>query len=412
MANLRRRSSDSLRLRVSSTRTVPLQPVETPPVFPWPVAALGGGALAALSGLLVVSGVLLVAWLSASSIALPVVMESSARWWLLAHGVPIEISGSATTLVPLGLTVLFGVFSASAGGFAFAQGRRSHLSELTPRLRHRLAWGVLAQVVVGYTAVVVIMSLSVLGGRDLVSALVGGLTVSLIGAGIGVALAGGVQPEIWRDTWWGDSLRGGLSGAATLVIGGAVLLAAAVALAEPQIMDLEKSLSLDGPGGFVWVILTLAYLPNLLAWTLSWALGAGFLVGIDTVVSLSNVEWGLLPGIPVLGALPPPGLGSTWWLGWLGLGVIAGGVAGMVACWRYQGGLVAALGRAVLAGLTVVGFHLGWAAASRGSLGDLRLVDLGPRLLESLLISAPLLFLSAVTIAMITWFVRRRRPES
>ncbi len=77
-------------------------------------------------------------------------------------------------------------------------------------------------------------------------------------------------------------------------------------------------------------------------------------------------------------------------------------------CTTVLGALAGSAAAGLLAGLA----YLGWTAASRGGLGSLRLVDLGPRLLEALMIGVPLLLLSALLGGLVTWFVRRRSAAS
>lgn len=113
-------------------------------------------------------------------------------------------------------------------------------------------------------------------------------------------------------------------------------------------------------------------------------------------------------GRPVFGALPPAGVASDWLLAWLVLGVSAGAVAGVVVASKGRTSVVGVLGSAVLAGLLAALGYLAWAAAGRGDLGILRLVDLGPRLTESAVIGAPLLVLSAAVGGLVAWFVRRK----
>ena len=141
-------------------------------------------------------------------------------------------------------------------------------------------------------------------------------------------------------------------------------------------------------------------------------LGAGFTVGTGSMVTLWTTQLGMLPALPVFGALPPAGVASEWLLSWLALGVAIGGVAGVVAVLRGRTNVLGALASAALAGLAVGLVYLGWAAASRGALGNLRLVGLGPRLVESLLIAMPLLLLSATLAGLVAWFVRRRRSRA
>ncbi len=407
------RDPDRLKLTVSTARTVRLpRPPDGPPLLPWPVAAVGGGVLAGFTGALLVAGVMLVAWLSAIAIALPTVLTFAAQVWLLAHGDPLVIGQDAVTLVPLGLTLGFGALCTSAGRFAYRQGRQALAGDLADADRRRLLWGSIGQVAAGYTGFAVLLAWAVDGPAALWRPALGALVVSAAGGAIGASRAAGHRLDAIGPDWWRRGVRGAAGGALGLVVVGAVALATAVVLGEARIGTLEDALQFDGAGAFVWSVVVLAYLPNLLGWALAWLLGAGLTVGTGSVVSLTGTELGMLPAIPVFGALPAVGAADPWLQAWLAGGVVVGALAGVTAVRHGHPGALGALAGSAAAGLLVGLTYLAWAAASRGGLGSLRLVDLGPRLLESLLIGVPLLLLSALLAGLVTWFVRRRRTAS
>jgi hypothetical protein len=413
MPKPRSRERERLRFTVSSARTVRLPEVpEGPPLLPWPVAALGGGLAAALAGTLLVVGVLLVAWLSATAIALPTVLGFAAQVWLLAHGGVLMVGSDPVSLVPLGLTVAFAALGSAAGRFAYRQGRQARAGAIGDDLRLRLVWGSVGQVAAGYTLYAAVLAGAVTGLSGAWRPALGALVVSAGGSAVGACRAAGYRPwSAWPD-WLRRGLRGAAAGGLALVVVAAATLGLALVLGEQRVGALEDALQLDGGGVFVWSLVGLAYLPTILAWTLAWLLGAGFTVGTGSLVSLSTTQLGMLPSLPVLGALPPAGVADQWMLLWLAAGVLAGALAGIVAVRSGRTSLTGTLAAAGVAGLLSGLLYLVWAAASRGGLGSLRLVDLGPRLPESLLIPVPLLVLSAVLGGLGCWFVRRRRPSS
>ena len=407
------RDPERLRLTVSTARTLRLPTTpEGPPLLPWPVAAIGGGVAAALAGVLVVAGIAVIAWLSAIAIPLPAVLDFAARSWLLAHGGVLVIGGDAVTLIPLGLTAAAVALCASAGRFAHRQGRQARTGEPDPGQRRRLLLGSIGQVAAGYTAVAVVLAWALAGPAQVWRPALGAALVSVVGAAAGASRAAGLRPGSNAPDWLRRGLRGGAAGALGLVVVAAVVLGSALVLGEQQVGALEGSLRLDAGGVFTWSMILLAYLPNLLAWALSWALGAGFTIGTGSLVSLAGTQVGMLPAIPVLGALPPAGVASPWLLAWLAAGVAAGGLAGAVAVRGGRTGPLGVLAAAAAAGTLAGLAYFCAAAASRGALGSLRLVGLGPRLLESLAVPVPLLLLSAVLAGLATWLGRRRRPAS
>ncbi len=403
------REPERLRLTVSSTRTLRLPNApDGPPLLPWPMAALGAGVAAGLAGVLLVAGVVVIAWLSAIAIPLAEVLDFAGGVWLLAHGGALLIGNDQVTLVPLGLTVSAAALCASAGRFAYRQGRQARTGEPDARQRRRLVLGSIGQVVAGYTVFAAVLSLVVSGPAEVWRPALGAALVALAGASAGTVRAAGTR--VWSE--WPDWLRWGVRGGAVgglgLVLVATVVLATALVLGEQQVGALEVALGLDAGGVVAWSLLVLAYLPNLLAWALAWALGAGFTVGSGSLVSLSGTQLGMLPAIPVLGALPEAGAASPWLLSWLAAGVATGAVAGVFAVRGGQAGPLGSLAAGATAGTLTGLAYLAWAAAGRGSLGSLRLVDLGPRLWESLAIPLPVLLVSAVLGGLGVHLVRRR----
>lgn len=407
------RDPDRLKLTVSTARTVRLpRTPDGPPLLPWPVAALGGGVVAGLTGALLVAGVMLVAWLSAITIALPSVLSFAGQVWLLAHGGALVIGPDAVTLVPLGLTLGFGALCSSAGRFAYGQARQARAGDLDDAERRRVLLGSIGQVAAGYTAFAVVLAWAVAGPDALWRPTLGALVVSVAGSAVGAARAAGHRVGTAGPDWWRRGVRGAAAGVLGLVVVGAIALGTAVVLGEPRIGRLEEALQFDGGGVFVWSVVVLAYLPNLLGWALAWMFGAGFTVGTGSLVSLTGTQLGMLPAIPVFGALPAVGAADPWLQAWLAAGVVVGALAGVAAARRGSPGALGALAGSAAAGLLVGLAYLAWTAASRGGLGSLRLVDLGPRLLEALAIGVPLLLLSALLGGLVTWFVRRRSAAS
>lgn len=413
MPTPRNRDPERLRFTVSNAPTVRLPGIpDGPPLLPWPLAALGGGVLAALAGSLLVAGVVMIAWLSAITIALPTVLTFAGHVWLLGHGGVLPVGGEQVTLVPLGLSLAFLAVCWSVGGFAYRQGRQSRAGEPDGGQRRLLVLGSAGQVTAGYTAFAAILALAVAGPAGIWRPALGALVISSVGSLLGAVQAAGYRPVGTGPDWLRRGLRGAAAGGLALVIAAAVVLATALTLGESRISALESGLGFDTGGVLVWSLVAIAYLPNLLGWTLAWLLGAGFGVGTGSLVSLSTTQLGMLPAIPVFGALPPVGVAGPWVLSWLALGVAAGALAGVVAVRGGHTGPLGALAAGAAAGLGTGLAYLGWAAASRGGLGDLRLAALGPRLLEVLAIGVPLLLFSAVLAGLVTWFVRRRTPAA
>ncbi|MCC6498464.1 MAG: hypothetical protein IT193_19635, partial [Propionibacteriaceae bacterium] len=265
MPTPRNRDPERLRFTVSNAPTVRLPAIpDGPPLLPWPLAALGGGVLAGLAGSLLVAGVVMIAWLSAITIALPTVLTFAGHVWLLGHGGVLPVGGEQVTLVPLGLTLAFVAVCGSVGGFAYRQGRQARAGEPDPALRRRLVLGSAGQVTAGYTVFAVVLALAVAGPAGIWRPGLGALAVSAVGSLLGAAQAAGYRPVAPGPDWLRRGLRGTGAGVLALVIAAAVALGTAVALGEPRIAALESGLGFDTGGVVVWSLLAIAYLPNLL----------------------------------------------------------------------------------------------------------------------------------------------------
>ena len=124
-------------------------------------------------------------------------------------------------------------------------------------------------------------------------------------------------------------------------------------------------------GGVVLTAAQLLVLPNLAVFALAWLAGPGFQIADGSTITLAGAHPGLMPMIPVLGALPSDGAWSGWLILLLSVPVLAGGVIGWLACrslarlssWRTK--LATALAAVVTsaAGLTVL------AALGSGAVG-------------------------------------------
>jgi hypothetical protein len=120
--------------------------------------------------------------------------------------------------------------------------------------------------------------------------------------------------------------------------------------------------------------------PNLVVWATSWLLGPGFALGTGSVVSPLGTQLGLVPALPLLGALqgtPDPGYAV------IVVPVVIAFAAGVVLRPRLAAG-----GRAPgIAALVLAGLGMGVVAASilallaiwsGGAAGPGRLADIGP----------------------------------
>ncbi len=132
---------------------------------------------------------------------------------------------------------------------------------------------------------------------------------------------------------WGETPGLIVRGAAVVLAGllglGALVFAVALLVRGGEVIALFEAASVDALGATVVTLAQLAYLPTLAVWGLAFVAGPGFAVGTGTAVSPAGTQLGVIPGIPVLGALPES---TTPWLLLLallpiGLGALAGWIA-------------------------------------------------------------------------------------
>lgn len=192
--------------------------------------------------------------------------------------------------------------------------------------------------------------------------------------------AGGFPTHIRRV--FVAAAAGGTAAVAAIVAVASLLLAVLLFANFSAVIRLYEGLQGGGGGGLVLTAAQLSFMPNFVAWVVSWLIGPGFALGTGSSVSPLGTQLGLVPSLPILAALPAGEL--TY--GFIGLAVpILAGVA--VALFlrprlvHMLGGLphlrwliVTAVGIGVVGGV-LLGV-LAW--ASTGAAGPGRLIDVGP----------------------------------
>lgn len=372
------------------------------------------GAQAVVGSLVCVVAPVLATWLVAS--------DTGATWeeavrvaadvWLLAHGASVALPSGRLGIVPLGLTLLPLLWCYSAGRRVAVALESSHPARQVHRGRvsrsvvppDRAGLGALAGVVVAYLVLAVAVALvagtsvarpevgSVLVGSVLVAALAGGAGLwraraRLTSASTGRPVHGPVRvlADVLRLPASGRAVvRAGVRSVAWSLGAAAVLLATALLLGAPQVLELHQALAPGVVGGVVLVLGQLLLLPTAVVWALAWLAGPGFAVGVGTSVSPAGTTLGPLPALPLLGALPEPGVGggSLWAV--VLLPVAFGALAGVrlraatPLPAALQQRLVPALVRSLATGAVAGVLAAVLTALSSGPVGPGALVHVGP----------------------------------
>ncbi len=388
--------------------------------MPWMLAALAGGIVAALAGYLVALGGSTLAWLAATDIGYGGVATVAARFWLLAHGAPVSVGPVTLSVAPLGYTVLMAFIAIGVAGFAASQARAALLAEAddgsatlwdrpTPSDQHMYRRGaqVVALFTLGYVVAVSVPAAAVLATNQASRAGLGALGLALVSSLIGVARGFGLP--VTRD-WpaWLRAVPLAVSAALLVLLAGAALLTGiALTVQWRRVAHLTQSLQAGVLGGLILLLLQVFYLPNLIGWSSSWVLGAGFTLGRGSIITPVETRSGLLPGVPVLGAVPPDGAGGAG-LWWLLAGVAAGGMAALVVARARRTARfdeVALVGG--LAGILSAGCYLALVWLTGGDLGTGRLSGFGPRMVPLAVMAVTTLGLSGLVTGLIIGLVRR-----
>ena len=405
-----------LRARLAHDEQLPDQLDDGPvPQSGWLWAALAGGLAAAAAGWILLTGITVIGWLAADPGSLVGAIRVGTQLWLLANGAQASLGSAVVSLIPWGSTLLFAFMLSRFAAFAATRG--------TPRAAGRRCLSVSGVLAAAYAAPVLGVALALNGPTPndpapdsstglLRAALVAVLVAGLAGVwgsprALGCSLTGS-----W-PSWARAIPRAVLGAQLTMLAAGAVALTTALVLHFSRVVDLTVSLDAGLAGGIVLLVAQLAYLPNAVVWAASYTLGAGFSLGEGSVVAPASTQLGLLPSVPLLGALPSSGPGQLSELWWLAAGVLAGAVAAWLvvrarpAARFDETSLVGGLS-GLLAGLVFVA--LAW--ASRGDLGGQRLAGLGPRLLPLLMLSAATMGLAGTLVGLGLGLLRRRSPGS
>lgn len=223
-----------------------------------------------------------------------------ASLWLLGHGVPLKTGGGLITLVPLGITAL-ALFS------CYASARRSAHATRSAWLTGTVGYGL------------VVLGVGLLAGATttpgLVVAALGGMVVGALGLGCGILarpdaprladLAGRI-PSIPRAVRLG--MRGGALGVCLLVVVAGLMVMLWVIAGRATSADIVTGLAPGIAGGAILAAAQVTLVPNLVVWAMSWIAGPGFAIGADTSYTSTATRPGILPAVPLLGALP----GDSW----------------------------------------------------------------------------------------------------
>lgn len=371
------------------------------PPLAWPLVAVVAGLTTAAVGWVAWVGIAMLGWLASEAGTLGGAVSVGSSWWLLSNGVSARIGTLPVTLVPWGATALT----------AFLISRSAALAARLVRPGQTAGPGAVSVVVVA-SYLLPVLGAAVFLGEPWQAAGHWGAVLLVLGAAAAWGSSRELDQALLPD-WpaWARSVpRAVLGTQLVLLAAGAAVVVTSLSLHLERVESLHASLQPGVPGGIALLLGQLTFAPNFFVWAASYALGAGFTLGTHSLVAPAGSEIGILPGIPVFGALPAAGPGSALLLWWLAAGVLAGAVGAWLVVRarptaRFDetslvGGLSGLLG-----GLVFVG--LAWAVS--GDLGTVRLADLGPRLQPLLVMAGTTMGLAGLITGLLLGLLRRRR---
>ncbi|MGH3478525.1 MAG: cell division protein PerM, partial [Nocardioidaceae bacterium] len=267
------------------------------------LAGIVAGVVMAAAGVIAAMGLAVLGWLGGGGGSVTGALRVGADAWLLGHGSGLRIDGGTIEAIPLGLTFVVGWLSLRAGRWAARTAEATRpVDAATVAATYAAAYSV------GVLGVALLASQP--GAEPL---LVRALAVSAVlaagSAGIGAASQLDDQatlrervPEEARAVW-----IGALSGALTLLAGGALALVVSLLFHLSALRALLVALDPGLLGGLLLILVSLAVLPNVVLFSVAVLLGPGLSIGTGTSVTLSEVSAGPMPAIPWLAAVPNPG---------------------------------------------------------------------------------------------------------
>lgn len=287
----------------------------------WLRAALAAMEAASVSLVLIALPVFLV-WLASPNVSVGGwrAVQMGLAGWCLGHGGALAVRIGTVSLVPL-LYTLVALVTATWSAGRLAAG-------LVRQAPGRLAWarglrrdvavegGVFVGLYTLFGLLAALLARTADFAPSVPRALVGFLLVGLGAYVLGLRsefradlgeVAPGLRAGLRWPAWARQGWAAGWRTLAWLLLLAQILVFLVIVVRFDRIAGLYDALSPGVLGGVVLTGVQALYLPNLAVWALSWLAGPGFGIGVDSSVTLTTAEPGLLPLIPVFGALPEPG---------------------------------------------------------------------------------------------------------
>ena len=399
-----RRANPAISLQATVRQTRRRGPDQRDPdqaLLGWFPLGVAGGVLSSLTGWVLITGTVVLGWLTDEPGTLSQSLDIGTRVWLITNGVGTRLGSASVTIVPWGATAVLAFLVCRSAAFASRAAKQRSAVRLV---------AISGATTAGYLAPVLVVALANDDGWRSSLPRLGFVVLAVwLSAILGVGRARGEALPGRLPRWASDLARGVLGAQLVMLLAGSAVVASGLIRHMSRVVELTNVLNAGIAGGLALVVLQLSLAPNAAVWAASYALGAGFSIGSSSVVAPAGTELGMVPGLPLLGALPASGASSVTQLWWLASGLGAGALAAWIVVRRGrvarfdEAALVGGLA-GLLAGLVFV--CLAW--ASGGDLGAVRLTALGPRLLPLLIMAPTTMGLAGMIVGFVLGLLRRR----
>jgi hypothetical protein len=354
-----------------------VEELERPDLVGYSLASVSAAIWVGAVGVVLPGVVILLAWMltphDQGSGDLGSTLQFTAILWAIAHVVPVLTPTGVVSLFPLLLILLPVLLMRRAA-------RKAALSVEPETLSRAL---LLTSLIAGMHTLLV-LAVGLAGSTE--SMLLKPLDLALRSFLIAVAIT---LPTVLSAAGLVDDVRdripalvraavaGGVVAFLMIVSAGSVLLVIAVIHRRSDIAAVSDQVGQSNVASVFLLVLSLLYVPTLIGWVTTWMTGAGVHVGGGAVLGLASGSPDELPPVPLLAVLPEV---VPEWTRFLPLVVVFAAAAGAALVHRRMVLLSMAQRFMAVVVLAVVAAGLLGATGllTGGSLGSVRLVDLGP----------------------------------
>ncbi|MBM3743629.1 MAG: hypothetical protein FJW46_04940 [Actinobacteria bacterium] len=246
--------------------------------------------------LLPISFMALVVWATSGSSTGNTADPIRAALWsiLVAHQVPLQLNSSYLTFLPLG--ALFIPYIAVKSGIQRMVGI---LGAIGTRDRR----GYILTFSISYSLILYLISIPALN-RTVSSPFYITIPIIFLVSTFFAYLTSGISPRNATQFPWQRSLRATVIAFSALVGVSFLVFAGSLIWHFDTVLTVTRVVEPGIFGGIMLALIQLFYLPNIAIATLSYLIGSGFEIGINSYISPISYQIDELPAIPLLGAIP------------------------------------------------------------------------------------------------------------